>query len=38
MLDAISRAVILIPAYKPDERLITLTQELVDKHLRVPGI
>ena len=35
MLDAISRAVILIPAYKPDERLITLTQELVDKHLRV---
>ena len=30
-----SRAVVLIPAYKPDERLIDLTRELVDNELRV---
>ena len=31
----ISKAVVLIPAYKPDERLIDLTRELLDKGLRV---
>ena len=31
----ISKAVVLIPAYKPDERLIDLTRELLGKGLRV---
>ncbi len=31
----LSTTVVLIPAYKPDERLITLTQQLVDANLRV---
>ena len=30
-----ARAVVLIPAYKPDERLVTLTGELIDCGLRV---
>ena len=30
-----SKAVVLIPAYKPDERLIDLTRELLDRGLRV---
>ena len=30
-----SQAVVLIPAYKPDERLITLTEELLGSGLRV---
>ena len=30
-----NRAVVLIPAYKPDERLIDLTRELLDDGLRV---
>ena len=30
-----NKAVVLIPAYKPDERLIDLTRELLDKGLRV---
>ena len=30
-----TRAVVLIPAYKPDERLITLTKELIDNQLDV---
>lgn len=29
------RAVVLIPAYKPDERLVTLTKELTERSLRV---
>ena len=30
-----NKAVVLIPAYKPDERLIDLTRELIEKNLRV---
>ena len=30
-----TRAVVLIPAYKPDERLIDLTRELIDNKLDV---
>ncbi|MBP3656772.1 MAG: bifunctional glycosyltransferase family 2/GtrA family protein [Clostridia bacterium] len=30
-----SKAVVLIPAYKPDERLIDLTRELIENDLRV---
>lgn len=30
-----TRVVVLIPAYKPDERLITLTKELIDNQLDV---
>lgn len=35
MDDALRRAVILIPAYKPDQRLVELTRELKEKEFRV---
>jgi len=35
MTEGNKRAVVLIPAYKPDERLIALTKELIDNKLDV---
>ena len=35
MLDELKKAVVLIPAYQPDERLIELTRKLVEEGFRV---